>query len=536
MDQVLRQVRRARWRIGLGRFLRALGWCWFAALMLALIPVVVDKFRPLGVSVWVWPAGALVLGWIAAAGWALLKDRGPLDAAIEIDRRFGLKERVSSVLAISGEARSSEWGRALVEDAVRRVQRIDVRDGIPLRPGRQIFLPLVPAVLLAVVGLLISPAVMEKTSQASAGQEVAKQVRRSAERLRRKLVEQRRKAAEKGLKEAQDLFHKLAQGTEQLAEKPINERKQALMELNDLKRQIEKRRQDLEGAQRLRDQLRSLKDMPRGPADRLLEQIRRGNFQQAKEELEKLKEALQKGDLAAEEREKLAQQLEQMKEKLQEMTDAHRKAMEDLQQRIDQARAEGRQDEANKLEEMLDALRQQLPQMNQLNQLADQMGQCARALQDGNLQDASQMLDTLSSQLDSLQTQLDELELLDDAMVQLTQCRDQMNCAACGGAGCHQCQLGMGMGKGRGAGPRPEEEDKVGFYDTKSPVQVQKGEATVVGNAGWSALRGDVREQIQQQYESTRRADADPLTGLRLPRRMRQSVQQYFDDFRERDR
>jgi hypothetical protein len=173
--------------------------------------------------------------------------------------------------------------------------------------------------------------------------------------------------------------------------------------------------------------------------------------------------------------------------------------------------------------------------MEQLEGMANKMGQCAQSLRDGQLQDAGDLLSQLQNGIQDLQSQLGELELLDEAMGQLSQCRNRMNCPLCAGVGCPNCdgEPGVGLGEGRGRGDRPEAEDQIGMYDAKSRVNVQKGEAVVVGNAGWAAVKGDVREQIQEQYESAKRASSDPLTGLRLPRRMRDGVQQYFDDFRQ---
>ena len=113
MDELRKQVRRAQRRITMQRFAGVLGWCWFSALFLALIIVVVDKYHPLPVQSWIWFAGAVALGLVGAVIWTAL-GRGPmLEAAMEIDRRFALKERVSSVLAMPPEDLQSEAGRAV---------------------------------------------------------------------------------------------------------------------------------------------------------------------------------------------------------------------------------------------------------------------------------------------------------------------------------------------------------------------------------------------------------------------------------------
>ncbi len=103
-----RQVRTAQRRLGVQRFVGVLGWCCCIGLSVALVLIAVDKFRPMGIEPWAWPAGGVVLGIAAAIFWSIARARGPVDAAIEIDRRFGLKERVSSTLAMSRSVPTSK--------------------------------------------------------------------------------------------------------------------------------------------------------------------------------------------------------------------------------------------------------------------------------------------------------------------------------------------------------------------------------------------------------------------------------------------
>ena len=112
MDELVSQVRRAQWRMAADRFLAVLGWCWFAGLTAAGVAILACKYYPLGVPDAAWAAGGLGLGLIAAAAWAGVTARRGLDAAIEIDRRYGLKERVSSTLAMPEADRGSEAGRS----------------------------------------------------------------------------------------------------------------------------------------------------------------------------------------------------------------------------------------------------------------------------------------------------------------------------------------------------------------------------------------------------------------------------------------
>jgi hypothetical protein len=435
---------------------------------------------------------------------------------------------------MSGDERETDVGRALAQDAVRRVERIDVAEEFRVSPGRQILLPLIPAGIAVLIVLLVSPPGAVDPAAAGASQAINKQVRTTADTLRDKLIEKRKRAEAQGLTEAQRLFERLEQDTDRLAEFKQGDRTPALVKLNDLARQLEQRRDQLGGAENVRKQLDQLNNLGKGPADKMLEELARGNFDKALEQLKQLKEDLAGGKLSDQEREDLAAQLDQMQKKLQDLADAHQKAQEELEKRAEQARREGRDQEADDLQDQLNKLRQQAPQMDQLRDMADKLGQCSQCVRDGQLADAESAFNDLEAELNDLKNQLEELDMLGDAMDQLAQCRNQMNCPECGGQGCGACQgQGMGLGKGQGAGPRPEAETPVNFRDTRTAQKIGPGGASVVGEVEGPNIKGDVRQEVQEQYQSARSEEADPLTEQRMPRKLRQHAQEYFNRFRE---
>src|SRR5438105_15357703 len=123
MEEIKRQVGRAQRRLVLEQFLRICGWSLFAALLLAAIGLAIPRIWVLNTSQqvwdWSWIGGSIAAGILLAAVWTYIVSRTKLDAAIEIDRRFGLKERVSSTLALSPDELSSDIGKALMTDAIR---------------------------------------------------------------------------------------------------------------------------------------------------------------------------------------------------------------------------------------------------------------------------------------------------------------------------------------------------------------------------------------------------------------------------------
>jgi HAMP domain-containing protein len=311
--------------------------------------------------------------------------------------------------------------------------------------------------------------------------------------------------------------------------------------LNDLSREMKERRKSLGGAEKIREQLRKLNDISKGPADRLAQAVSKGDFKKALESIDKLKQQLEQGDLSKEQQKQLADQLGQMEKTLKKMADAHDAAQEDLQKRVDQMRKSGQTQQASELEKQLDKLRQQMPQMDQMRKLSDQLKQCSQCMKNGKSKDAQQAMEDFKGTLEQMQKQLEEMEMLDEAMEQMAQARKQMNCKKCAGAGCQQCQGGQmagqgrrqGLGEGAGAGPRPEEENDTSFYDSQVRQKVGRGEATVTDLVPGPNVAGDVREQIKMQVDSVRGEASNPLSTQRIPRKHRKHAKEYFDRFRE---
>lgn len=441
MEKLQQQVRQARRRMNIQKFFGHLPWCCFATLIAALVAVLVHKWYPTGAEPWIWNAawlgGAVVVGIVAAAVWTFARRHEELEAAIEIDRRFGLKERVSSSLALSELERDSEAGQAVVADAVRRIERVDVADRFGVSLGRRFLLPFLPAALAFIFAFalaereIVTP-VAAKTDTNAAEK---KQVKRSTDELRKKIEQKKKELAEKGLKDAEDALKEINEGLKDLDKKTDGDRKKSLINLNNMADKLREKREKLSGADDLRDQLNKMKDLEKGPADKLSKAMKDGDFKAAKDEIDKLKEKLNDENLSDEEREKLAGQLAKMKEKMQDVANAHKQAMDDLQQQLNDAKDSGDLEKADKLQQALDKLRQQMPQMDKLSDLANKLGQVSDAMKDGDKQGAQQALSDLQADLDQMQSELDELETLDDALDEIMQAKNAMNCDKCGGAG-----------------------------------------------------------------------------------------------------
>lgn len=537
MDMLQKQIRRARRRLVAQRFLGVLPWCLFAALVVASAIITLEKFYPLGVGWTVWLTAAAVVGLVAALLATFWRTHTALDAALEIDRRFGLKERISSAYSLDGQTADTAVGQALLADAVRRLERLEVAARFQVRPSRWSWLPLLPATAAFLVVLLL-PTSRRDQAVATTEPQVAKQVQASSEQLQRKLAERMQRADEQGLEEAKELFKRLEQGAVELSRADRPERKQALVKLNDLARQVEERQRELAANKEMANRLAKLGNLDRGPADRFSQALQKGDFKQAAEELEKLKKQLEAGELNDEQREQLARQLDQMKDKLREMADA-RKALEDeLRKRAEAARAAGRNEEAEALEERLAELAKQGDRNQLLEQMAQQLGNCAECMNAGDAAGAMAGFEAMQAQLGDLQQQLDELAMLDAALNELADAKQAMNCGDCEGLGCGACMRDSGrpgdaLGEGRGFGARPEAEHDTSSYDTRVRQQVGPGAADITDLVEGPNVAGQIQQEVTTALEAARTQASDPLTTQRLPRGYRDHAKTYFDSLRE---
>jgi DNA repair exonuclease SbcCD ATPase subunit len=348
------------------------------------------------------------------------------------------------------------------------------------------------------------------------------------------MAEHSQQAKKEGLPENENLFKKLEEGTKESASTP-SDREKALGKVNDLVRQLQDRRRQLGGADKVKEQLDQLKNIDRGPADKFAQAVAKGDLKQAVDELKKLQDQLENSKLTDQQKADLAKQLEQMKDKLNKLAESHKAAQADLQKRADQMRKVGQTADADKLEQQLRQLQNQGPQMQQLQNLANKLGQCTQCLKQGNAKDAAKALDEMKDCMGSLQQQMDEMQMLDDAMQQLAQAKDQMVCPFCNGAGCEKCNgiPASGLGKGKGIGERPEAKTKTSTYDSHVKQKVGQGTARVVDLVDGPNIKGDVESRIQDEFDSTRRGSTDPSSGRQIPKKLSQHAREYFDNLRE---
>jgi septal ring factor EnvC (AmiA/AmiB activator) len=550
MNRIETKVHSARRRIILGRFGHALCVTLFAALIVATLAIALPALRVMDIDfntwVYAWIGGCSLAALIAAGAIAAVTAPSLESVATEVDKRFGLRERLSSSLTLGADEKDTAFGMALAADADKRAGQLEVADRFQLKPTKLGWLPVSIIPVLAIVLLLVEP--MSQSSASSAGKADAvevKQVQTVTSQLKKRIQQQRRKAESEGLKEAQEMYEKMEAELDKIAKRENMNRKDAMIAMNDLKKQLEERRDQLGSSEQMRRALSQMKGIDAGPGEKVAKSIEQGNFGQAKEMVKQLASKMRDGKLSEKEKEQLKKQVEQMKQALQKAVQEHQQKKQDLQQKIEEARKEGRGDDAAKMQQQLNQLQQKDSQMQQMQQMAEAMNQAAKAMQQGDGSQAADALEQMAEQLGEMQQEMSELEDLQSAMDQLSQSKNQMRCEKCGGGGCEQCQ-GMGMqgfgngmgegdgfGRGSGFGDRPEQEEDTNTYETQVRGQVKKGSAIIAGFADGPNKKGVSREDLKQAIQGALSEESDPTENQTLPRTEREHAQQYFDQLRE---
>ena len=315
MNDVNREVSRARRRLNLHRFVHLGAWALFAGLIVAAIGLLVPKIWHLSFletqqhhDFWTaaWLIGGGVLSLIVAGVLAARKFTDTQSAAIEVDQRFSLKERLSSALSIDDKTAKSEPGQALLKDADRSAEVIDVRDRFKFQRTKSLALPLIPIALLFAITFLPN-AVFEKEATAASAVSNVESVKEAVKDMQKK-VEKRRKALEAaGLKDALAKLDSLKRKFDGLDPDKLPDKKQALVELNNIKKEIEDKQKEIGASKNLKDSLQKLKDVGNGQAKKVAEAMAQGDMKMAAKAVRDLAEKLKSGKMSEAEKKKAGQ-------------------------------------------------------------------------------------------------------------------------------------------------------------------------------------------------------------------------------------
>ena len=443
MKEINKAVSIAQRRLAVGQFFSILTWAAFISLLVAAVGVAIPKIWHLGFlesqnhkDAWLysWILGAIVIGFVVTAVVTYRRLSSRLLVASEVDHRFGLKERVSSALAIDPEVAQGQVGQALIEDAKRRVETIEVAEKFELRPRWSGLLPLIP---LAIIGMLLFlPDAQLSANTADAKDKLDKEkVKLKVEAFKKKIEQARKQIESKGLADASEDVKAIAKKIDNLKSNDFKNRKQALVKINDIKKEIEDRQKSIGDSKRFRENLNKLKDTGKGVAKKIGNALADGKFEDAEKAIEELAKKLKEGKLTKAEAKQVANQLEDLANKMQQAAAQRQQKIEDLQKQIDKAVAEGDLDKAAQLQQQKDAAEQNNKQQQNMDNIAKQLQKAAEAMKNGDPQDmkdamqqAAKAMEDMGEDLEDLKQQMQDMQNLQDLEDMIDDLKNEKDC------------------------------------------------------------------------------------------------------------
>ena len=429
MQEINKAVSIAQRRLAIGQLFSILTWAAFVSLLIAAVGVAIPKIWHLGFletqnhkDAWLysWTLGAIVVGFVVTAIITYRKLSSRLDVATEIDSRFGLKERVSSALAIDSESAQGPVEQALIEDAQRRVETIEVAEKFELRPRWTGLLPLIP---MAIIVMLLFLPDAKVQANATESEEALKRekVRLKVEAFKKKIEQAREQIEAKGLENASEDVKVIAEKIDKLNSDDLQNPKQALVKLNNIKKEIEERQKSVGDSKSFRDNLNKLKDTGKGVAKKIGDALAEGNFEDADKAIKDLAKKLKEGKLTNAEAKQVANQLQDLANNMKQAAEQRQQKIEDLQKQIDKAVQEGDLDKAAQLQQQKETAEQNNKQQQNLDNIANQLQQAAEAMKNGDpqqmkeaMQQAAKAMEGMGEDLQDLKQQMEDMENLQD--------------------------------------------------------------------------------------------------------------------------
>jgi hypothetical protein len=565
------QVRRARRRLFLQTLLDTLTVAWAIALAAAagwflLQPLVLAAAPPW--LRWAVLGGAVGIGTLVALILAVCRRPSRVDAALALDNRFGLKERVTTALTLGPQQAASPAGVALLADVQTRIRPLRVPERFPLRLRRRAAMVPAMALLVALVALFYHPSTSSAPAAESQPLAVAPEQKADLERKLRQL-EKKPRPPRPGEKRKSEELKRLEAELDKLAQKPPETRDQArdmVKDLTEVQDRVRKREKELaERAAAMKEQMRQLerltgKKPADGPASRLQKALDEAAFKKAKEEAEKLgrqleaseqanrlrkkiqqpelteedkREAreqlkrLESQELTPEQRKQLQKQVQDIEEKIERLTrsDAARERLRQLQRRglLNQEQLDRELDQLAQNDAKLDPQTREL-----LRQVAQKLAEARKAMAEGKdaeaaqkLREAAELLNKLDGdgECKELAEQVAALEALRQALCQALEGKPK---DAPGGPG------------GPASGRRPESKDgKTGAKEEWAHSDLDKGQLQVIDHVPGEGFKGP--RQPAEMAEDIRRAAQEAPEAIdrqRLPKSASDMAKGYFEKLR----
>jgi hypothetical protein len=445
MQTIRNQVQKAWRRLWLQNFVSAFGWallaCFSACFIALLLPKLV--YLPYTFASWsrIWMIGSGVAAIVASLLYASWKRPTELRAAIELDRRFDLRERASSALALPKEDRESAAGIALLQDAQNKLERIDIRDEFPVRPAPQLAWTMLPLAACIALFWVADASLPDGVSLPKSASENIVNVKNSTAPLLTAVQKKREEAESLGDQESAEQFKKLEEKIRDLQNNSEADQKKVIADLNEIKKGLQQKRDALGNADQMKKTMESLKELDKGPAEKMVKALQEGDIDQAEKELSKMLDALKSDNLDEQQSKQLQKQLEQMQKAMSDAQNKREQLKQDTQRELDKAEKEGNTEKIANLRKKLEQMEKSESQCKAGEKLAQQMAKAQKALQEGNKEGAAEALEEMQGQLEEMLQDEAASDELQEMLDQLEDAKNASKCDECKGAGCKACNV-----------------------------------------------------------------------------------------------
>lgn len=541
LDPILRAtLASAKRRLTIRRYLSLLPIVTSVLLLISAIVVLVCRLTgqplPLGRLI----VGAIALSGVVTAATAWRRRATSLDAALALDRAFQLKERFSTLVSLATDPVQHPMREILEADVRRRTASLPVAEQLPIRLPRHAWMPAVP-LALTLLATLTPPWKPATGSPADPGatEVTAAQIAEQGKELARRL-EERKQELPKGDSEAAEQARALADRIAKTSEKLANDKKgnadEAAVTLANLTRQVEEQRDRLANQDAMQRQFQKLGEAGAGPAEAMTRALKQGNFGEAAKQLADLRKKVEEKKLDPAQKEKLAEQLARMEQELSRLANQQDRA-EQLKNSL----------QGKELQRELEKLAADKEKLKQMQQLAQQLGQCARCAggkpgengepqaggapgqQPGDLADALKQAEQL---LKEMQGQSQLRDTLDQMLADLDGARQGI-CEGCQGKdgknGPPQA-ADYAEGGGRGAGKRAERPDETRSREQQSRSKTEpRGPIEIVGRVEGPTFKGQSLAEVRDAAAKAAATAEEAITRQNVPREYQKHTQDYFD-------
>jgi hypothetical protein len=450
MSRLDQHVAAVQNKMALQRFVHALTWTLFAFAGCVAVDLLVQRlvhYQLPHPKIWFWSGTGVAA--LAAMFWAISKRPSKQIAAVAIDEKLGMREKISTALFLRNS--TDPFAIAAVKDAENSAGKIALNYGqhFPMRMPRSAYATLGMSIVAFIVALLPQFDLFGHEAALKQQQEV------EAKRVEAQKAVQQAYATVEAIPKsmANDEAIKKAQiDLQNLMKQPIKDptaaNRSAMKALQDAKDAI---KQQAEANARFAEAQNTMKDLARnitppadekGPVADAQRKIAEGKFTEAFNKLDDVVKNFDKMD--AQQQQQVAQQMQQMAKQLQQAAGNPQQQQQQLAKQLQQQLGMNQQQAQQMAQQMQAAAQGNKQAQQQLQQQAQQM---MKQMNNGNgpTQSQQQQIQQAMQQMQAQANSAASAGQMAQAAQQMAQAMQQSSQGQKGGQGQQQMAQGMGQ-------------------------------------------------------------------------------------------